>query len=198
MTPPTLLEPADNPYRSTVTWNEPASRSYSGDELIELQAFVGPKAQHFLRKWLPRLEDPESGDVGFSWICLFFPALWFGYRKLYKPGIVYLVATAALVIAQQLLFVNILKLAAIPTGSNLIVAVMANLVCALYGNAWYLNHAEATIARARREGIAGEQLLHTLSRRGGTSLLGLFGMWILSSIAGAFGALIAIVLQFQS
>jgi hypothetical protein len=197
MTPPTLLEPADNPYRSTVAWNEPASRSYSGDELIELQAFVGPKAQHFLRKWLPRLEDPESGDVGFSWICLFFPALWFGYRKLFKPGIVYLAATAALFVGQQLLFVNILKLAAIPPGSNLIVGLMANIVCGLYGNAWYLNHAEAVIAQTRREGMSGEQLLHTLSRRGGTSVLGLIGMWFLSFVAGVCGALVVIALQFQ-
>jgi hypothetical protein len=197
MTPPTLLEPADNPYRSTVTWSEPGSRSYSGDELIELQAFVGPKAQHFLRKWLPRLEDPERGDVGISWICLFFPVLWFGFRKMYKPAVLILAATVVLTVMQQVLFVNLLKLVSVPAGSNIIVGLMINLVCALYGNAWYLNHAEASIARARREGIAGEQLLLTLARRGGTSILGLIGMWVLSFIGGAIGAIAMIILQIQ-
>lgn len=198
MTPPTVLEPADNPFRSTVTWSEPASRSYSGDELLELQAFVGPKADHFLRKWLPRLEDPERGDVGISWICLFFPVLWFGFRKMYKPAALMLVATAALAVLQQLLFVNVLKLAAVPPGSNIIVGLMPNLVCALYGNAWYLNQAETAIAQARREGLVGEQLLWAVARRGGTSILGLIGMWVLTFVIGVLGAFAIIVLHFQS
>ncbi len=74
---------------------------------------------------------------------------------------------------------------------------MINFVCGLYGNAWYLSHAEGAIARARQEGLVGDQLLMTLMRRGGTSWLGLFGMWLLTGLVGAFTAIFLLVLQLS-
>ena len=199
MAPTTLLEPADNPYRSSVAWDAPASRSgYTDDDVIELRAFVGPKADHFLRKWLPRLQDPQQGDVGFSWIAFFFPVLWLGYRKMYLPALIVGVVPAVLSIAQQLVFVNVLHLQSAPLGANLILNLLACLVCGLYGNAWYLNHAEAAIAQAHKEGFVGEHLLLTVARRGGTSVLGLIGMWVLSIIVGMLTGVAMIVMQISA
>ncbi len=199
MAPSTLLEPADNPYRSSVTWEAPAvRRGYTDDDLIELRAFVGAKADHFLRKWLPRLQDPQQGDVGFSWIALFLPVLWLGYRKMYLPALIVGVVPAVLSVAQQLLFVTGLGLESAPLGANVILNLLACVICGLYGNAWYLNHAEAAIARAHNEGFGGEHLLLTLAHRGGTSVFGLIGMWVLSVIVGMLIGVALFALQMSA
>ncbi len=195
----TLLEPADNPYRSSVTWDTPASRSgYTDDDVIELRAFVGAKADHFLRKWLPRLEDPQQGDVRFSWIAFFFPVLWLGFRKMYLLALIVGVVPAVLSIAQQLLFVNALGLQSAPLGANVILNLLACVVCGLYGNAWYLNHAEAAIAQAHKEGFVGEHLLLTLAHRGGTSVVGLIGMWVLNIVVGMVTGVALVVMQMSA
>ncbi len=107
MVPSALLEPADNPYRSKMNWDSPTTRGgYTDADLIELRAFVGSNVEHFLRKWLPRLEDPQHGDVGFSWICLFFPYLWFGYRRMYKVGLLLTGTSCLVLVLQQIVFLN--------------------------------------------------------------------------------------------
>ena len=199
MAPSTLLESADNPYRSSVQWETTVSRrTYTDADLVELRAFVGPRADHFLRKWLPRLEDPASGDVGFSWISLFFPVYWLGFRKMYKAMLLLLVVTLILTIAPQFVFVNLLKLERVPLGVAPIIGIMINFVCGLYGNAWYLNHAEATIARSKQEGHIGDQLLITLMQRGGTSALGIAAAFVLSVVFGAVGGVIIFLAHFAS
>ena len=195
--PSALLEPADNPYRSTANWEGTSPRGgYRESDLIELRAFVGARADHYLRKWLPRLEDPDNGDVGMSWVALFFPTFWMGYRKLYRPALIYLALTVAASIGLQVLFVNSLQMVQVPLGATFIVRLMMNLVCALYGNAWYLQHAENVIARARQAGKVGDQMLITLMRRGGTSWLGLVGMFVLGAIANIIAAIFVLMSQF--
>ena len=50
--------------------------------------------------------------------------------------------------------------------------VLIQVVCMLYANAWYLQHALGQVNRLKNHGYKGNELLLQLARRGGTSVLG--------------------------
>lgn len=167
------FDQANNPYRSAAAL-ELAEDALDVDE-TELRAFVGPRADYFLRKWAPRLQDP-SGDVGMNWAALFLGTFWTAYRKMYRVTFIFIGVMILLAIAQQIVFVSLLGGEAVPPGVGAIVNVMSAIVCGLCGNSWYLTHTKRAISAARAGGFQDDHLLYELSRRGGTSWLAVFAM----------------------
>lgn len=195
MAPSAQLE-FENPYQSTATLAEAAAISSATDELIELRAFVGPKFEHYLRKWHPRLEDPESGDVGISWVALFITALWMGYRKMYGPLLIYLTGSAAAMLGLRALFIYGLDQPDAPLLAIGICTLLIQVVCMLYGNAWYLQHATKQINRLKNHGYKGNELLIQAARRGGTSGLGVVLSIFLSGMVSLVSNLVAFAMLF--
>jgi hypothetical protein len=78
--------------------------------------------------------------------------------------------------------------------ANLVFNVLTGLVCALYGNAWYLAQARRTISGLRAQGYQDQDLQFALARRGGTSVLAIF---LVNIVAGfVLGLVVMIVIAF--
>jgi hypothetical protein len=188
----------DNPYRSSrYSTVEAMPDAYDDPEVAELQAFVGPKAKYYLRKWAPRLESPD-GEVGMNWAAFFLTAFWMGYRKMYRNVALYFVATFAIWVPVELLFVYVVRAKTTPGIVSLLLNLMVALVCGAFGNVWYLEHAKRKIAAVRAQGLEGQHRLYALAQRGGTSLLGSIGLvfgagFALLIVGLVLGVIIAIV-----
>ncbi len=174
--------PEINPYASPKT--VPVDLVINTDDdapTAELRAFVGRKADHYLKKWVPVFKSAHN-RAGFSVAGFFLSGLWLGYRKMY---------TAAAVFYGVLLGVTFLTSAMAASGSgqategaiDRVVGIGAALICGFGGNGWYLAHTKRSIAAARAEGLEGEALLHVLAARGGTSLLASLGLFALYCLA---------------
>lgn len=188
----------ENPYQSSAaSVIDAVAVSSVTDELIELRAFVGPKFEHYLRKWHPRLEDPQNGDVGISWIALFFPVWWMGFRKMYLQMAIYLATSTAAMIGLRATFIYGLEQSDAPLLALCIGWTVIQVVCLLYGNAWYLQHAQSTINRLKSHGYKGNELLMQLARRGGTSVLGVIVAFFMTGIASLVGNLVAFAMLFS-
>ncbi len=191
MAPAAQLE-FENPYQSSATLAETAAINSATDELIELRAFVGPKFEHYLRKWHPRLEDPQNGDVGISWVGLFITAWWMGYRKMYAQLVIYLVASSTAMLGLHAVFIYGLNQPNAPLLAVCVATALVQVVCMLYANAWYLQHALGQVNRLKSHGYKGNELLLQLARRGGTSVLGV----ILSFFACGMATLVSNLVSF--
>ena len=200
--PTAHLEPADNPYRSPASlnpaWETSTSHDYGADELIELRAFVGPRADKYLRKWTPRLDNPVDGDCGFNWAAFFLTSYWLGYRRMYAGAFLVTATFVGLGIGQEVLFVKVLKLRAVPIGVNLIVWAMVHFVCGLYANRWYLTRAQAAVAAAHQQRLEGQMLLLNLVNRGGTSWLGILAAFLFTFLASVIGVMLLLGIHFST
>jgi hypothetical protein len=176
MSPVAEFDQIENPYRSTATLETECEVTET-----ELRAFVGPKFDYYLRKWAPKLEDP-SADCGMNWAAFFLSGFWFPYRKMYAATFILYGVSLALAIVQQVVFVAVIGTATVPAGVGLIVNIAVALVCGLYGNTWYLAHAQRKIAAAHAQGFQGDHLMYHLARTGGTSLAASLGIAFLASI----------------
>ncbi len=194
MAPSELLE-FENPYQAPVTLAETLVDISATDELIELRAFVGPKFEHYLRKWHPRLEDP-AGDAGISWVAFFIPVWWLGYRKLYAAVFLYAILTIAVKLGLQAIFIHGLGQPDAPLPALAVAWLLIQVACLLYGNAWYLRHAQHEIASLKHRGAKGGELLQQIARRGGTSVLGIVLAMFISGMMSIVGAVVAISLGF--
>ncbi len=176
------LDPLDNPYRAPAGWQPTARGGYDDPLLIELRAFVGSQADYYLRKWARVLDDPQLGEAGVNWVALFVPLSWLGYRRMYKLAAAVMAAELALYVAVQVLFVDFFGAQSAPLSVTLIITVMVRVVCALYGNAWYLDRAQLALTELRQQRLEGERALNFLARRGGTSGVGMVLTTVLSHL----------------
>jgi hypothetical protein len=180
------LESLVTPYRPPGLQESPSRGNYEDPVIVELRAFVGPSSDYYLRKWAPRLEDPHLGEAGFHLPSLLVPVAWLGYRRMYKAAVLLIAVINLAQLAQRVLFLEVLGLDSMPGGVSLIVLATIHVVCALYANTWYLNHAERALIHAREQRLEGPTLLAELGRRGGTSVVGLLGvlmLYLLASLA---------------
>jgi hypothetical protein len=196
MAPSAQLE-FENPYQSTATLAEAAAIASATDELIELRAFVGPKFEHYLRKWHPRLEDPQNGDVGISWVAFFITAWWMGYRKMYAPMLIYLFVSSSVMLGLHAVFILGLNQSNAPLLAVCIATVLIQLVCMLYANAWYLQHALGQVNRLKNSGYKGNELLMQAARRGGTSVLGVIASFFACGMATLVSNVISFALVYS-
>lgn len=135
----------------------------------EVKAFVGPKADFYLRSWQQALGG-DGRATGFNRAALLLSGLWIPYRKMYRIAIIFF----AVILLESLLegFMARVLGMHVPATVGQIVALTAAVVCGVLGNQWYLSHARKVIAEVRARGLPEEEYLRVLSERGGTTLLG--------------------------
>jgi uncharacterized protein YegJ (DUF2314 family) len=127
----------------------------------ELRAFVGPRAERYLRHW-------RTGST-FNWAGFLASGVWLPYRKLYRPAAVLYGLLAILLIADVLVQDWLGR--ELPAALDRILSVGVALVCGTGANHWYLQRARRVIAEERRTSRPEPEHLNRLRRRGGTSLL---------------------------
>lgn len=190
------LDSLDNPYRAPANWEPTPRGGYDDPLIVELRTFVGPNADYYLRKWAPRLEDPHLGEAGFHLPSLFVPVAWLGYRRMYKAALLLIAVSHIAGFLQVVLFRDLLGLDALPAGVDYIVVAMIHVVCALYANTWYLTHAQRALLHAHERRLEGHAMLSELSRRGGTSSLGMLAIVGLNVISGQAAGVVYVMLGY--
>lgn len=182
---PEREEPNDtgNPYatpRAPSTIAKVEESQYPETE--ELRAFVGPKADYYLKRWGPLIEGWGRG-AGANWAAFFLSGLWFGYRKMYKATAILYGVILFETIAEEVLFVGLLELPEAPAIFSRLAGLAITVSCAGYGNRWYLAHAKRIISEIGMEDEDPEARLREIARRGGTSILASFGCFLLFAIS---------------
>lgn len=149
-----------------------------------LRAAIGPRADHYLRRWAAM--DEAGGKASWNWAACLLNVFWFAYRKMWVPmlamGVAYLVATPLIDPADR-------------TQLRIVMFTLVGLsfLTGTFGNWLYRRHVERLVART----TAGdaEAARAELSAKGGTSLaaaIGAFmGLTLLSLVAGMIPALLA-------
>lgn len=135
----------------------------------EVKAFVGPKADYYLRSWQQALGG-DGRATGFNRAAILLSGLWLPYRKMYRIAMVFF----GVLLLESLLegFMARVLGIHIPAAVGQVVGLMAAVVCGVLGNQWYLSHAKKVIADVRSRGLPEEEYLRVLAERGGTTLLG--------------------------
>lgn len=142
----------------------------------DLRAFVGKNADYYLGKWAPRLNDPGK-SAGANFAAFFLSGFWLPYRKMYKLGLIFYGFIIAELLAETVFFVSFLHEPEAPEALSRIVGFVISIVCAAYGNRWYLAHAQRVIAETRAEGLEGAALRERLSKLGGMSITASLAMF---------------------
>ena len=155
--------------------------TYEDSERRQLAAFVGSKAQYYLNKWAPLLRS-GTGSAGFNWAAFFLWGLWLAYRKMYKVTLIFYAIIIVESVFEVVIFVGVMGKPETPQALGPVVLLVVSLICGAYGNRWYLSHARAAVSEHSREGLPGDALLETLSKRGGTNLAASLGMFALAIV----------------
>jgi hypothetical protein len=169
---------SENPYaapRSAAL--SPFAAMPGNAEEQELRAFVGPRADNYLRRWAPLLQGTGSSD-GFNWPAFLFSGIWLPYRKMYAAAMIFYGLVLASSVVEELYFPVVMHRET-PAALDRILGLAMAAVCGMFANRWYLLRAKRVIAEARASGYRGDALLQTVAQRGGTNLLAGFGMFIL-------------------
>lgn len=163
----------ENPYAAPVSPVPPpgTSPSSTGLEEDDLAAFVGPRADTYLKKWQPALRG--YGRAGFNWAAFLFTGLWLPYRKLYRITLVFYGLTFAVGILSELFFVELMQRGESPPELDRLISFAITMAVGMLANGWYLAHARRQIAQVDALGLVGEQRHLELTRRGGTNPLAL-------------------------
>lgn len=122
--------------------------------VADLTTFFGPRADRFLplyEKMRARPLKKRGGVMSWNWAALFFPFVWFFYRKQYLMG--------ALVVLIPIVMGFVVGGAG--AGATAVFAMMAN--------GLYVTTALGRIAKADTLGLAGEARADYLRRAGGVS-----------------------------
>jgi Protein of unknown function (DUF2628) len=155
----------------------------------EARAFVGPRAEHFLRAWRTYMTGAVALPRFSFWAFLLGP-FWFGYRKLYGLAALWFLAVSALMTYVELSAMSYTILVNVGRVGMFIIAVTAG----RFANYAYLLKAEraARKARAVAPDLAGRE--RVLRARGGATWVGLVVTVIVGWLATA-GA-VALVLHY--
>jgi hypothetical protein len=148
-----------------------------GLAIQEIRAFVGPRADSYLKKWHGALAGDGRG-TGFNWAAFFLSGLWIPYRKMYLVALVFYGIVIAESIAEEVIFVGILGRET-PAVVDRLSGLIAAIVCGAFGNRWYLSRVRKEISSLKTQGMPEEAILETLARRGGTSLVASIGFFLL-------------------
>ena len=188
--------PSENPYAAPAsTLVDSRSEPIKSAEEQHLRTFVGSKADYYLEKW-NLLLDPARPGAGFNAAAFFLSGLWLAYRKMYRVAAVFYAAVLVEAVAEEVVFVGILGRAEAPRVSGAVVGLVAAIICGTYGNRWYLSHARRAISVVRTQGLEGDAIVETLSKRGGTSLGSSLGFLLLYMIV-MFAVFVVLALFFH-
>ena len=180
----------ENPYAAPQS-GVPIDSVHSEDPAIaQLRAFVGPRADVYLAKWHHLLMG-GSGSAGFNWPAFLWSGLWIPYRKMYRVAAILYGTMIATTIGEDVLFVLIGR-GQIPPFLDSAIGLIAALVCGFGANRWYLAHARRVIAEVHSLGLQDSECLAEISRRGGTSIVAGFGLFVCF-----IAAVIGVVMFFE-
>jgi Protein of unknown function (DUF2628) len=149
----------------------------------EIRAFVGARADSYLEKWQPVLEN-KGIRTGFNWPAFLVSGIWLPYRKMYRRAAIFWGAILLATVLEYLIFAGILGQSEPPGCSP--VGLIAAIVCGAFGNAWYLSHTAQIIAEVRSQGLTEDVYFQELAKRGGTSIAAAAGFLIGGIIAMYF------------
>ncbi len=161
----------------------------------EIRAFVGRRADYYLRNWKGALAGDGRG-TGFNRAAFFLSGFWLPYRKMYFAAFVFYGIIVFESIVEEVVFVGILGKPETPVEIERLSAVAAAIVCGAFGNRWYLSRVRREITNLKSQGLPEEAILETLSRRGGTSIAASIGFFVLFMalifvVAATFGMIFA-------
>jgi hypothetical protein len=190
----------DNPYREPAFVSQTANGLDPGFGLgadgpsdDEIRAFVGRKAGYYLRHWAPAL-DHSLGVTGFNMAGFFLTGLWLAYRKMYRMVFILLGILAAETLLEEFAVAGGFVKEETLKPLDFFITLIFSIVCAKFGNAWYLAHTVRQIAQVRGLGLQDEAYYKALARRGRPSLLSALGFLILVVL---FGAALAVASEFM-
>lgn len=152
----------------------------------EAKAFVGSKADYYLRRWLPALEDMGNpgNATGFNLAALLLSGLWLPYRKMYKPALIFFGVLLLEGFFEEIVYVGFLSRPEAPGYLGRFVGLVAGVVCGGFGNEWYLSHAQKVITEIRSRGLAEDAYFEALAKRGGTNIAASLGFLLLFIVTG--------------
>ena len=153
----------------------------------EVRAFVGVKADYYLKKWWPALAGTEStGNVaGFNWAAFFLSGLWLPYRKMYRATAILFGVILLETLFEEVVYVGMLGKSEAPGSLGRFVGLIVALVCGGFGNAWYLSHAQKKINILRSKGLSEEAYSLALAKQGGASVAAALGSFLLLILGAA-------------
>lgn len=160
----------------------------------ELEAFVGKKAGYYLARWTPALDFSLSVG-GFNWAAFFLSILWLAYRKMYRLVFIFIGILVVESVLEELAIAGGLWKEESLTLVGRIFGFALSIVCAKFGNGWYLSHARRQIATIRSRGEPDDLYYTELARRGGTNILAPLGL-IIVLLAVGFGVAVALEVLF--
>ncbi len=156
-------------------YRPPASSLTEGIEEHDLRAFVGNKADHYLKKWAPMIEGRDD-EASFSLPACLLTSLWLAYRKMYRFTLIYYGIILLKSIAEAAFFAGLLGRTQAPSGFALLTTVGTSIIFGVYGNRWYFSHAKQVVADVRTHGLEAQAHEAMLAKRGGTSLVAALGL----------------------
>ena len=174
----------------TQTHKEAAPEADSRDRLLE--AFVGPKAAHYLLAW----DAMQERRWSWNWSAFFFGEGWLLYRKMYLLAILFSLTRLALTpyLSSITLFSDSLLNQAIPLLFPY--TMILNIVLGIYANHLYRSHAEKKISETIAE-LKPERRLLGVQTRGGVSLLALLWIPVIAIVEHMVLLLVANDFSFQ-
>lgn len=149
------------------------------DEAI---AYIGKNSEYYLEKWG---RHQKSFYKGWNWAAALFRIEWMAYRKMYVEAVLVLIAVMVLGIAIDglLRFLNI----RLPEG---LFTLAIQVLIGFFANGLYRMKALRTLQKTRH--MDAPQRLSYLSKKGGTSLVGLFVFLCMQIIAFAIIPMVVI------
>lgn len=143
----------------------------------EVRAFIGKEADYYLKKWQPILEG-RGCWAGFNWAAFFLTGVWLAYRKMYKATFIYYGTR----IVGGIFLGAILGEHIESNFLEILVDLVAGIVCGTFGNIWYFFRTQKAIDGIRLPGLQEEVHLQSLSKLGETNLGLSIGLCILSIV----------------
>jgi hypothetical protein len=95
---------------------------------------------------------------------------------MFRVAFIFFGALFLVSILEEVVFVGVIGSPITPPAISLITKLVVAIICGVYGNHWYFSQANRAISEARAQGFEDQNLLHVLSKRGGTSLLAAIGV----------------------
>ena len=153
---------------------------------IELQAFIGPRAEKYWRKWRWYIENDKK-SAGTLWPPFFFSFVWFLYRRMYRelwvPIVIVFLVAIPVAFYEALQEVSTGVPYALPRGVDWAMNLAVGFTTSWFGSALYLRKLRRTVERVRESSTTPESAAQLLKSAGGTS-----------PIAAAIGACVLVLL----
>ena len=151
---------------TTTIVTETTNDSLVMDELTEseVRLFVQENADYYLNKWK---STDKTKKARWNWAACWGSIFWLGYRKMYKPLIIVIIAIAATDGIELLLHFD----SATSKVFDKLIGIVVYTILGIFGNNLYYNHVREKIQKIKATG-SGENLEPLFKKYGGRSWKG--------------------------